>query len=101
MSLEPYRPWLALESILKVAGGQARSVGEFVIRGCNEEGNKSSRQKRPPSSCRRFESSDQRITTAGAIGRSVRAVIDQFIAVAKKNVPKTQRLSRSESAVFC
>ena len=43
----------------------------------------------------------KRITTAGATGRSVRAVIDQFIAVAKKNVPKTQRLSRSESAVFC
>ncbi len=43
----------------------------------------------------------KRITTAGAIGRIVRAVMDQFIIVAKKNVPNTQRLSSSESAVFC
>jgi hypothetical protein len=43
----------------------------------------------------------KRITTAGAIGRSVRAVMDQFIIVAKKNVPNTQRPSSSESAVFC
>src|SRR5205823_14787531 len=43
----------------------------------------------------------KRMTTAGAIGRIVREVMDQFIIVAKKNVPNTQRLSSSESAVFC
>src|SRR5689334_19379053 len=41
-----------------------------------------------------------RIMTAGAIGKNVRALMVQFIIAAKMNVPNTHRKSRSESAVL-